>query len=151
MFVFVVGSLQSLVYDARQSLRMFDEIKRRYPESDVVKTPFSSTWGPLVGAAIRDESVRDGVSWIRFLESHINDVNVFCLKLQLPPTGLWEQELYVYLAKGRTGHVDVAGDLCLKLLRDHYQVLASMLTDYATRFIIDPSASPTISGIEQPC
>src|ERR1035437_5065942 len=52
VFSFVVGGLQSLSYEARQSVRMFDEIKDRYPASDVARMPFSSVWRPFAGTAI---------------------------------------------------------------------------------------------------
>jgi hypothetical protein len=134
-----------LLEEATQLEGMFSELRKLYPSSPVALTPFSSTWRPFMGTEPPTEGIRDGVKWIRLLETHFLHVDDWCTRHGLYYRRDLCGQLSQCVAASKRQHVDVSGDEAAKLLSDHITKITALRDDYAAAVTSNFSAIATMS------
>jgi hypothetical protein len=74
-----LNALAGLLQEAASCIEAFEDIRQRYPSSNVATIPFSHAWRILSGEEPPNEAIRMGTQWARAVEAHIQHLNLFCL------------------------------------------------------------------------
>jgi hypothetical protein len=112
-----MDGLSSLIYQADQCHHMFETIRKRYPNSDVAKQPFSNGWRPHTGKEPDSEAMRMGLAWSAYLGKHVRSCKDFKPTHGKILDGKSTQQVLAYVEAWNSG--DVSGEKCLEILDQH--------------------------------
>jgi len=124
----------TLLYEAMWSMEILNNIVSFYPQREVAKFPFASSWRLFGDAEPSSEAIRQGIHWAAFLETHYQRLAGFCLQSGIEPTELITGQLDTCISRWRGPGSNSSNHEAMGFLREHCQRLAKHRDGYAASF-----------------
>jgi hypothetical protein len=122
--------LTDLIHGIRACIAEHQDLRAFYPDHPAVTKPFATSWRPSRPEQRADESTKRCDRWARHLESHIERVNLFRSKWNVPPV-VPEETLVGWVTTWWTNRHDDGSTKLIEAMGEHLNKLLTMRDGYA--------------------